>query len=73
MTSSEIRHIAVIGTGTIGASWVAVFLSRGLTVAASDPATQAEDFLRRFVAAAWPALVRVGAPDRSRKQSRSTA
>jgi 3-hydroxyacyl-CoA dehydrogenase len=50
----------VIGTGTIGASWAAFFLSRDLAVAASDPAPQAEQFLRRFVAAAWPALVSLG-------------
>jgi carnitine 3-dehydrogenase len=60
VTSSEIRHVAVIGTGTIGASWAAFFLSRGLAVAASDPAPAAEDFVRRFVAAAWPALVSLG-------------
>jgi carnitine 3-dehydrogenase len=60
VTSSEIRHVAVIGTGTIGASWAAFFLSRGLVVAASDPAPAAEGFLRRFVAAAWPALVSLG-------------
>ena len=35
MTSSEIRHVAVIGAGTIGASWAAFFLWRSLTVAAS--------------------------------------
>jgi carnitine 3-dehydrogenase len=60
VTSSEIRHVAVVGTGTIGASWAAFFLSRGLAVAASDPAPMAEDFLRRFVGAAWPALVSLG-------------
>jgi carnitine 3-dehydrogenase len=60
MTSSQIRRVAVIGTGTIGASWAAFFLSRDLAVAASDPAPQAEQFLRRFVAAAWPALVSLG-------------
>jgi carnitine 3-dehydrogenase len=60
VTSSEIRHVAVIGTGTIGASWAAFFLSRGLAVAASDPAPAAEDFVRRFVAAARPALVSLG-------------
>jgi len=62
MEHADIRHVAVIGTGTIGASWAAFFLSRGLSVAASDPAPQAEAALRCFVAAAWPALVRLGAP-----------
>lgn len=60
MTSNEIHRVAVIGTGTIGASWAAFFLSRGLAVAASDPMPEAEGFLRRFIAAAWPALARIG-------------
>ena len=55
-----IRHVAVLGTGTIGASWAAYFLSRGLSVAASDPAPHAEGFLRHFVETAWPALERLG-------------
>ncbi len=55
-----ISHVAVLGTGTIGASWAAFFLSRGLSVAASDPAPQAEAFLRRFVESAWPTLERLG-------------
>jgi 3-hydroxyacyl-CoA dehydrogenase len=56
-----IRRVAVIGAGTIGASWAAWFLARGLAVAASDPAPDAEAFLRRFVAEAWPTLVALGA------------
>lgn len=60
MASSKIGRIAVIGTGTIGASWTAFFLSRGLAVAAFDPASGAEASLRRFVAAAWPVLVKLG-------------
>ena len=35
MAGDNIRHVAAIGTGTVGASWIAVFLARGLTVAAS--------------------------------------
>ena len=59
MAGGNIRRVAAIGTGTIGASWTAVFLARGLTVAASDPAPGAETFLRGFVAAAWPSLARL--------------
>ena len=59
MAGEDIRRVGVIGTGTIGASWTAVFLARGLTVAASDPAPGAETFLRGFVAAAWTALARL--------------
>ena len=42
MAGEDIRRVAAIGTGTIGASWTAVFLARGLTVAASDPAPGAQ-------------------------------
>jgi carnitine 3-dehydrogenase len=55
-----VRRVAVIGAGTIGASWAAAFLARGLDVAASDPAPEGEAFLRRYVAEAWPALTRLG-------------
>ena len=43
----SVERVAVIGAGTIGASWAAYFLSRGLQVTAGDPAPQAEDFARR--------------------------
>jgi carnitine 3-dehydrogenase len=61
-----VRRVAVIGAGTIGASWAANFLARGLDVTASDPAPEGEAFLRRYVAEAWPVLARFGlAPDAS--------
>jgi carnitine 3-dehydrogenase len=59
MAGDKISRVAAIGTGTIGASWTAVFLARGLTVAASDPAPGAETFLQEFVGAAWPTLARL--------------
>jgi carnitine 3-dehydrogenase len=68
----SIERVAVIGAGTIGASWAAYFLSRGLDVTASDPAPDAEDFARRYVTEAWPTLERLGGvapgaqPDRLR-------
>ena len=68
----SVERVAVIGAGTIGASWAAYFLSRGLHVTASDPAPNAEDFARRYVVAAWPTLERLGVmapgahPDRMR-------
>ncbi|MDQ4061330.1 MAG: 3-hydroxyacyl-CoA dehydrogenase NAD-binding domain-containing protein [Pseudomonadota bacterium] len=43
------RRIAVVGCGTVGASFAALFLAYGLDVAATDPAPGAEDGLRRFV------------------------
>jgi 3-hydroxyacyl-CoA dehydrogenase len=61
MTETKpIRRIAVVGTGVIGASWIALFLARGLQVVATDIAPNAEASLRRFVETAWPALKRLG-------------
>ena len=36
------RHVAIVGTGVIGASWATAFLARGMDVTASDPAPGAE-------------------------------
>jgi carnitine 3-dehydrogenase len=54
------RRIAVIGTGTVGASWAAYFLARGFEVLATDPGPGAEVALRRRVDQAWPALEALG-------------
>jgi 3-hydroxyacyl-CoA dehydrogenase len=58
--SKPIRRVAIIGTGVIGASWTALFLANGLDVVATDVAPGAEAALKHFVAAAWPALQRLG-------------
>ena len=58
--NKPIRRVAVIGTGVIGASWTALFLANDLEVVATDVAPDAEAALKRFVAAAWPALQRLG-------------
>ena len=58
---TDIKRVAVVGTGVIGASWTALFLARGLEVTATDVAPGAEGRLRQFVAEAWPALVELGA------------
>jgi 3-hydroxyacyl-CoA dehydrogenase len=69
-----IRRVAVIGTGVIGASWTALFLANGLEVVATDVAPDAEAALKRFVAAAWPALQRLGlAPGASQNKLAFTA
>ena len=54
------QRIAVIGTGTIGASWAAAFLARGHDVTAYDPSPNGEAFARRFIDNAWPALEKLG-------------
>ncbi|MGA2127257.1 MAG: 3-hydroxyacyl-CoA dehydrogenase NAD-binding domain-containing protein [Xanthobacteraceae bacterium] len=53
-------RIAIIGAGTIGASWAAGFLAHGFEVAAHDPAPNSERFARRFIDNAWQALSRLG-------------
>jgi 3-hydroxyacyl-CoA dehydrogenase len=58
--NKPIRRIAVVGTGVIGASWAAYYLSRGFDVIATDPAPNAEANLRKYVDNAWPVLARAG-------------
>ena len=58
--NKPIRRITIIGTGVIGASWASLFLAKGLDVVAPDVAPGAEAALKHFVAAAWPALQRLG-------------
>jgi 3-hydroxyacyl-CoA dehydrogenase len=71
MTQPSIRRIAVVGAGTIGASWTAYFLAHGLDVTVSDPAPSAPDLVRRTIDTVWPSLVQLGlapgaSPDRVR-------
>jgi carnitine 3-dehydrogenase len=59
----QVRQVAVLGAGTIGASWTALFLARGLQVSVQDPNPAAETFVRRYLADAWPTLHRLGMAD----------
>lgn len=56
-----VRRVAVLGTGSVGASWAALFLAHDMEVVAFDPAPGAEDRARDFVTRAWPALREIGA------------
>jgi 3-hydroxyacyl-CoA dehydrogenase len=65
--NQPVRRIAIVGTGVIGASWAAYYLSRGFEVVATDPGPQAESALRKYVDDAWPSLTQSGlSPDASR-------
>jgi len=58
--NKEIRNVAIVGTGVIGASWAALYLARGLSVVATDPAPNAEANLRKYIDAAWKDLTVIG-------------
>jgi carnitine 3-dehydrogenase len=58
--STPITRVAIVGTGVIGASWATAFLARGMDVTWSDPASGAEDALRKTVAAQWAAMEQIG-------------
>ena len=55
----RLQTVAVIGAGTIGASWAACFLANGLEVIAVDPARE-EVELRRAIDGMMPALEGIG-------------
>lgn len=52
----QVRRVACVGTGTIGAGWTALFLARGFDVLATDPAPGAETRLRYSIDEIWPRL-----------------
>jgi 3-hydroxybutyryl-CoA dehydrogenase len=54
------NHTAVLGAGVIGASWAALFLAAGRSVAVYDPADDAEETVRAYVTNAWPTLTELG-------------
>src|ERR1700686_1141920 len=72
--SQEIRNVAIVGPGVIGASCAALYLARGLNVVATDPAPNAEANLRRYIDAAWKDLTALGiSPNGSRDHLRFTS
>jgi 3-hydroxyacyl-CoA dehydrogenase len=69
----QIRNVAIVGTGVIGASWAALYLAHGLNVIATDPAPNAEENLRKFIDAAWKDLTVIGlSPNATREHLRFT-
>ena len=63
--NKQVRHIAIIGTGVIGASWAAQYLARGFDVIASNPDPNAETKLRKDIDAAWKDLTIIGLSPRA--------
>src|SRR5215813_6730976 len=58
--NKQVRRIAIIGTGVIGASWAAQYLARGFDVIATNPDPKAEFQLRKDIDAAWKELTIIG-------------
>jgi carnitine 3-dehydrogenase len=60
MSVKTYSKIGIVGTGVIGASWAAYYLSRGYEVSATDPAPEAESKLRTLADSFWERLSRIG-------------
>ncbi|WP_440641341.1 3-hydroxyacyl-CoA dehydrogenase NAD-binding domain-containing protein [Bradyrhizobium sp. PUT101] len=60
MSQNRFTRIGIVGTGVIGASWAAYYLSRGFDVSATDPAPAAEEKLRHLIQSFWEPLSRGG-------------
>jgi len=58
--NKQVRRIAIIGTGVIGASWAAQYLARGFDVIATNPNPNAESKLRKAIDSAWEELTNIG-------------
>ena len=53
----QVRSVGIVGTGSVGASWAALFLAYGLDVYAYNPDPAAEAQARAFIRDAWPSLL----------------
>lgn len=54
------QHTSVLGAGVIGASWTALFLASGRSVAVFDPSPQAESTVKTYIEKSWPVLEQLG-------------
>jgi len=59
-TPNSVHRVAIVGTGTIGASWATHYLARGFDVVATDPMPGAEAKLRSYVDGAWDTATTLG-------------
>lgn len=57
---SNLKHTSVLGAGVIGASWTALFLAAGRSVAVFDVSPNVEKTVRDCVERSWPTLQELG-------------
>jgi 3-hydroxyacyl-CoA dehydrogenase len=73
-SQKPVRRIAIVGTGTIGASWATHYLARGFDVTATDPAPGAEAALRSYIEGSWEGVKTLGlAPGASQDRLKFTS
>ncbi len=60
MQGKTAESVAVIGAGTIGASWTSYFLAQGCDVRVWDPADGFAERTQAFVVRVWPILEQLG-------------
>jgi len=61
---SNFEKTACLGAGVIGASWTALFLASGRSVAVYDPAPDAEKLVRDYIVRSWPVMEALGLTER---------
>lgn len=54
------KSIGLVGAGSVGCGWAAIYIARGYSVIASDPAPEAEQRARGFISDSWDALRKLG-------------
>lgn len=54
------NHTSILGAGVIGASWTALFLAAGKSVAVYDVSEKVETTVRDYIERAWPTLQELG-------------
>ena len=68
----DIKVASVLGAGTIGASWTALFLAAGLEVDIYDPSDNVEDYVKDYIKNAWSNLEELGLVKDGASQDRLT-
>ena len=65
----EFSHTASLGGGVIGASWTALFLASGRSVAVFDPDPEVERRVRDYIEMAWPTMDALGLTENGRPEA----